>query len=105
MILKTGPMSAKELIFRKSLENGIPRIRCRKNNPLDLIIDPFKLDRTAFKAQTLHEASDHRRYYKNLTWQERLKVAAYLNSVAFNFDMNNPPRMDKTKFSVKSFSS
>ncbi|MFM7672407.1 MAG: hypothetical protein ACKO6Q_07455 [Bacteroidota bacterium] len=61
----------------------------------------FKLDRTACKGQTLKEAANHAEHYKKLTWQERLQVAAYLNSVAYGFDMNNPPRMDKTKFSVK----
>jgi hypothetical protein len=66
-------------------------------------MNSFKLDRTAFKGQTLQEAANHAEHYKKLSWQERLKVAAYLNSVAFNFDLNNPPRMDKTKFSTKSF--
>jgi hypothetical protein len=65
----------------------------------------FKLDRLAFKGQTLNEASNHTEYYKKLTWQERLKVAAYLNSVAYNYDINNPPKMDKSKFSTKSFKS
>lgn len=62
----------------------------------------FKLDRTAFKAQTLQEASNHSSYYKQSTWKERMKVANYLNSVAYNFDIDNPPRMDKNKFSAKS---
>jgi hypothetical protein len=68
-------------------------------------MDRFKFDRTAFKGQTLHEAANHAEYYKKLTWQERLKIAEYLNSIAYNFDINNPPRMDKTKFSTKSISS
>jgi hypothetical protein len=62
----------------------------------------FKLDRTVFRAQTLAEASDHKKYYQNLTWQERLAVTMYLNSIAFNFDLNKPPRMDRNAFSVKS---
>lgn len=62
----------------------------------------FKLDRTTFKGQTLQEAASHAEYYKKLNWQDRLKVAAYLNSVAYNYDFNNPPKMDKTKFSTKS---
>jgi hypothetical protein len=65
-------------------------------------MDNFRLDRTASKAQTLKEAADHRAYYKAMSWQERLKVAAYLNSVAYGYDVNNPPRMDRTKFSAKS---
>ena len=65
-------------------------------------MDNFKMDRTAFKGHTQQEAANHSDYYKKLSWQERLKIAAYLNSVAYNYDMNNPPRMDKTKFAVKS---
>jgi hypothetical protein len=65
----------------------------------------FKLDRTAFKAHTSKEAANHASAYKKLSWQDRLKVASYLNSVAFNFDMNNPPLLDRTKFSVRSLSS
>ena len=68
-------------------------------------MDRFKLDRTVFKGQTQQEASNHAAIYKNLSWQERLKIAGYLNSVAYNFDINNPPRMDRTKFSVKSIRS
>jgi len=62
----------------------------------------FKLDRTAFRAQTRNEAANHARIYKKLSWQQRLKIAAYLNSVAYNFDFNNTPRIDRTKFSAKS---
>lgn len=68
-------------------------------------MNSFKLDRTAFKAQTMKEAANHVSEYKKLSWQDRLKVAAYLNSVAYNFDLNNPPQMDRTKFSIKSISS
>jgi len=68
-------------------------------------MDDFKLDRNAFKAQSLKDAADHASVYNKMTWQERLKVAAYLNSVAYNYDVNNPPRMDRTKFSTKSLSS
>jgi hypothetical protein len=66
-------------------------------------MDSFKLDRTSFKGRTLHQAADHGAIYKKLSWQERLKIAAYLNSVAYNFDMNIPPKMDRTKFSARSF--
>jgi hypothetical protein len=61
----------------------------------------FRLDRTAFKAQTTKEAADQTGYYKQLTWQERLRIANYLNSVAYNYPENDPPRMDKTVFSIR----
>lgn len=62
----------------------------------------FRMDRTAFKAQTAVEAANHAPYYAQLSWQERLQIALYLNSVAFNFSPDNPPKMDKTKFKARS---
>lgn len=62
----------------------------------------FRLDRTQFKAQTAQEAANHASYYKVLSWQERLRVANYLNSIAYNFPENNPPRLDRTKFHARS---
>ena len=61
-------------------------------------MDTFRLDRSAFKAQTAEEAANHASYYAKLTWQERLKIAAYLNSVAYNYPLSNPPKMDRTRF-------
>ena len=63
----------------------------------------YKLDRTAFKAQTAEEAAkSHAIYYKTLTWQERLSITNYLNSVAFNYPESEPPKMDRTFFSMRS---
>lgn len=84
--------------------NALLKIRQRIDNFLHLNMDKFKLDRTAFKAQNLKEASNHAADYIKLSWQDRLQVAAYLNSVAYNFDLKNPPKMDRTKFSAKSLS-
>ncbi len=64
-------------------------------------MNSYRLDRTAFKARTAAEASNHAAYYKKLTWQERLRIANYLNSVAYNYPENEPPRMDKTVFSAR----
>ncbi|HZY40062.1 MAG TPA: hypothetical protein VFE53_25595 [Mucilaginibacter sp.] len=63
----------------------------------------YRLDRTAFKAQTAEEATKSQaEYYRSLTWQERLRIANYLNSIAYNYPENEPPRMDKTVFSMRS---
>jgi hypothetical protein len=51
----------------------------------------YRLDRTAFKAQTAEEASDHASYYKTLTWQERIKIANHLNSIAYNYPVLSSP--------------
>ena len=61
----------------------------------------FRLDRTAFHAGTHEEAEAYHRQNQPETLAERLRVAMYLNSVAFNFDLNNPPRMDRTTFSCR----
>jgi hypothetical protein len=62
----------------------------------------YRLDRTKFQAHTAEKAADHASYYKKLSWQERLRIALYLNSMAYNFPENHPPRMDKTKFKATS---
>ncbi|MBL0237575.1 MAG: hypothetical protein IPQ02_13435 [Saprospiraceae bacterium] len=61
----------------------------------------FKLDRLVFKAMTAKEADDQQRDYSKKTIEERLEIAYYLTSIAYNFDINNPPRMDKTIFSAE----
>lgn len=60
----------------------------------------YKFDRTAFKAQTFEEEQKSKTF-ANESMIERLKVSFYLNSIAYNFDINNPPRMDKTVFSMR----
>lgn len=65
----------------------------------------FKLDRTAFKPQTTLEAANHSDYYKKMTWQERLSITSFLNSIAYKFDINHPPRMNRNCFAVKSLCS
>ncbi|MGG7666090.1 hypothetical protein [Dyadobacter sp. BHUBP1] len=61
----------------------------------------FKLDRTAFHAGTHSETEKY--YAKNQpkTLKERLEAAHYLNSIAFQFDLQNPPRMDRSVFSMR----
>lgn len=62
---------------------------------------PEKLDRTAFKHQTLDEATHTREYWLNRSYEERLKAANYLNSITYNFDINHPPPLDKTYFKIR----
>lgn len=63
--------------------------------------NPFAFDRTAFQAMSFEEADNYQRGYRNNSVKERLEAALYLTSIAYNFDMNNPPRMDKTIFDKK----
>ena len=60
----------------------------------------FRLDRTAFKIQTLQEASDNFEFWNSKTDKEKLSAAMYLNSVAYNFPLDNPPRLDRTLFKI-----
>lgn len=60
----------------------------------------YKFDRTAFKASTVEEADHDMRNYRNLTPKQRMKVAMYLISSAYNIDLNHPPKMDKSIFSL-----
>ncbi|MFT4202322.1 MAG: hypothetical protein QM610_00270 [Chitinophagaceae bacterium] len=61
-------------------------------------MDNFRLDRTKGKGQTANGAAQHAPHYHKMTWQQRLAVAAYLNSVAYNYPLQNPPKMDKSRF-------
>lgn len=62
----------------------------------------YKLDRGAFHARNASEQVNYGKEYKDSTWQERLRIHRYLNSIAYGYDIENPPRMDKTVFSVRS---
>ncbi len=63
--------------------------------------DSYRLDRTKFKMQTYKEASHQLAYWLSKTPSERLRAAHYLISQAYGFDLDNPPRMDRTAFSVR----
>jgi hypothetical protein len=68
-----------------------------------LYMSSYRLDRTAFKVQTAEEASkSDAAYYRTLSPQERLRIANYLNSIAYNYPENDPPRLDKTVFKIRS---
>jgi hypothetical protein len=61
----------------------------------------YRMDKTAFKLQTVEEADDAMRDYTNHSPAERLRIYWYLTSIAYKFDLNNPPRMDKTVFQMR----
>lgn len=58
----------------------------------------YRLDRNKFKAQSATKAAEQASSYKHTSWQERLQIAAYLNSVAYNYLNSTPPVMDRSKF-------
>ena len=62
----------------------------------------FRLDRAAFRAGT-HEqlAEAERQHRQSLSLADRLRAAAYLNGVAYGYDPENPPRLDRTSSSMR----
>jgi hypothetical protein len=61
----------------------------------------FRLDRTIGKGQTHKDAADHAAYWRSKTVEERFAAAMYLNSIAYNFDPDNPPRLNRNAFSTR----
>ena len=64
----------------------------------------YRMDKTAFKIQTFEEADDAMRNYADYTIKERLEIAYYLTSIAYKFNIDSPPRMDKSFFQIKKYS-
>ncbi len=61
-----------------------------------------RLDRTAFRAGSFAETEAwYRTYWHTVPMAERLRAAHYLNSVAYGFDLNQPPRLDRTVFQIR----
>ena len=61
----------------------------------------YRLDRTQFKMQSFEEADMQYDFWKKQSTVERLRAAYYLISVAFDFDIDKPPRMNRTIFSMR----
>ena len=59
--------------------------------------DIYSLDRTFGQAMTAKEADDYQNDYSGYAFESRLSIAYYLTSVAYNFDRNNPPHLDKAR--------
>ena len=54
----------------------------------------YKLDRTAFEASNASEQAISNKEFQKLSWEERM-------SIEYGYELNNPPRMDKTFFQIK----
>ena len=59
---------------------------------------PYRLDKTAFSAQTVEEAANKYGYWKSQSYTERLKAAYYLNRAAYKIRLNKQPRLVCTAF-------
>jgi hypothetical protein len=62
----------------------------------------YRLDRTAFSMGSHQETEAKSQvYWQEQSMKERLKAAMYLNSVAYGFDVENPPKIDRTIFCMR----
>ena len=61
----------------------------------------YRLDHTAFHMGTHEQNAQYHADNQPATPAERLRAAAYLNSVAYGYDLDNPPRLDRTAFSMR----
>jgi hypothetical protein len=55
----------------------------------------LKLDRIAFSALSLEEAEKQMRHHQHFSVKERIELMNYLNSIAYNYPLANPPKMLK----------
>ena len=59
------------------------------------------MDRTVFSAEKMDKQTSDVPYWLSRTVTERFQAAMYLQSVSYKFDLSNPPRLDKTIFSME----
>ncbi len=67
-------------------------------------MNAYRLDKTFGKSQSFEEADDNRAYWLQKEPAERLQAAWYLTCCAYGISWSNPPRMDKTVFSMRKHS-
>jgi len=62
----------------------------------------MKMDRSYHWAGKFEENEERiKEYWHNTSVRERLEAANYLNSIVYGYDVNNPPKMDRTVFSIR----
>jgi len=61
----------------------------------------MKLDRTKHKTYNYKNQTSERENYVGMSHKELAEIFNYLQSVAYNFELNKWPRMDKTVHSVR----
>lgn len=62
----------------------------------------YKLDRTAFSMGSHEEAEQKNQdYWQKQSMKDRLNAAVYLNSIAYHFDIEQQPKLDKMAFSMR----
>ena len=74
---------------------------CKIIDHLQYVNMAFRLDRTKFRMQSFKEAAHQLEFWQSKSVEERLRAAFYLISIAYNFDINHPPKLDRTRFSMR----
>ncbi|MEO7212127.1 hypothetical protein [Mucilaginibacter sp.] len=64
----------------------------------------YRLHWTKYVAEKAKRSGNEGRYYQslNLNWSQKGDLLNYLNSVEYNHPEDEPPKMDRTAFYVKS---
>lgn len=60
-----------------------------------------RLDKTFFKKQSVKEADRNVVYWRTKSMSERLQAAYHLSLRVYGYSPDNPPRMDKSFFTIR----
>ena len=63
----------------------------------------FKLDKSVLKAQSFEEADKNKRFDKDVSLADRLKMAFHLTCTIYGFKEGDSLKIDRTIFSVRKF--
>ena len=64
-------------------------------------MEDYRLDRTQFQILSLKEADSEWNDHSQLDWKQRLRLAMYLNSIAYGYAGQEMPVMDRTAFQAR----
>ena len=67
-------------------------------------IEDYRLDRTSFQILTLQEADEEWNDHSQSDYKQRLRMAMYLNSIAYGYTGQELPVMDRTVFKTRKLS-
>lgn len=55
----------------------------------------MRLDRKTFGSGNIFDSKKESDFYSKLSFEEKSKIFAYLQSVAYNYELSKPPRLDR----------
>lgn len=67
-------------------------------------MEDYRMDRGQFQILTLQEADEEWNDHSQLDWKQRLRLALYLNSIAYGYAGQEMPVMDRTVFQSRKLS-